>query len=68
MNAQPLIRMREAVTHVQLSRSQINRLIAIGEFPAPIRLSKRAVAFRAADIQAWLLSRPTARNTTGGAT
>lgn len=45
----------EAVTG--LSRSTIYAMMAEGEFPKPIRLGKRAVGWRKADIAAWLESR-----------
>lgn len=42
---------REATT---LGKTVIYHMIARGEFPAPVRLSARRVAWRAADIQEWL--------------
>ncbi len=42
-----------------LSRSGIYALMAKGEFPRPIKLGIRAVAWRCADIEAWLGSRET---------
>ena len=39
------------------SKASIYRLMASGEFPTPIRLGVRAVAWRASDIEAWLASR-----------
>jgi prophage regulatory protein len=67
MLTRPLLKMPATLQLVQLSRSQLNRLIATGAFPAPVRLSKRAIAFRAEDIEAWLQSRPSARSAMGGA-
>ena len=40
-----------------LSRSTLYAMIAEDEFPKPIRLGKRAVGWREADIAAWLESR-----------
>ena len=37
-----------------LSRSTLYAMIAEDEFPKPIRLGKRAVGWREADIAAWL--------------
>lgn len=44
-----------------LSKSHLYALIRRGEFPAPVRLSERAVAWRESDVTAWLDSRPCAR-------
>lgn len=53
-----LILRRPAVeAKVGLSRSAIYMLMAKGLFPRPIKLSTRAVGWRAADIDAWLQSR-----------
>ena len=40
-----------------LSRSTIYAMIADSTFPKPIKLGKRAVGWREADIAAWLDSR-----------
>lgn len=45
---------------VKLSRPQIWRLRQANQFPAPIRLSKNRIAWRAADVRAWLDARPAA--------
>ena len=42
-----------------LSRSTLYAMIAEGEFPKPIKLGKRAVGWREADIAGWLESRAT---------
>ena len=42
---------------VGLSRSTIYAMIAEGSFPKPIKLGKRAVGWREADLRAWLNSR-----------
>lgn len=42
-----------------LSRSTIYAMMAEGEFPKPIKLGKRAVGWREADVAAWLESRTT---------
>ena len=42
-----------------LSRSTLYAMIAEGDFPKPVRLGKRAVGWREADISAWLESRVT---------
>lgn len=40
-----------------LSRSSLYRLMAIGQFVQPVRISERAVAWRAEEILAWIESR-----------
>ena len=53
-----LLRLR-AVMHVTgLSRSTLYRLIADGQFPRPVRLGPRAVAWRRSDVEAWSEARP----------
>ena len=42
-----------------IDRSTLYAWIGDGEFPKPVRLAKRAVAWRASDIEAWLDARPT---------
>ncbi|MHA7681992.1 helix-turn-helix transcriptional regulator [Cupriavidus sp. PET2-C1] len=39
-----------------LSSSTIDRKIKKGEFPAPLKLGTRTVAWRSADISAWMAS------------
>jgi len=43
-----------------LGRSTIYRLMADEEFPTPVRLTKRVVAWRRADLERWSEERPTA--------
>lgn len=44
-----------SVLHVTaLSRSTIYAMIAEGDFPKPLKLGKRAVGWREADVAAWL--------------
>lgn len=40
-----------------LSRSTIYQMIANGEFPKPVRIGRRAVAWRESTIQSWIESR-----------
>ena len=51
------IRRPEVEKLVRLSRSTLYSMIARGEFPAPVKLGRRAVAWRVADIEAWMSSR-----------
>lgn len=43
--------------NVPFTRVHLRRLIAAGEFPAPLLLGARRVAWRDTDIEAWLESR-----------
>lgn len=54
-----IIRRREVEVRTGLSRSTLYAMMAEGEFPKPIKLGKRAVGWREADIAAWLESRTT---------
>lgn len=42
---------------VGLSRSTIYEMMNRGEFPRPVRIGRRAVAWREADVGEWLASR-----------
>ena len=48
----------EAVTG--LSRSSIYAMMDTDDFPRPVRIGKRAVAWPESAVTAWLASRPTA--------
>ena len=56
-----LLRLPEVLHLCGISRTTLNRLIAAGRFPAPVRIGPRAVAWRESDIRRWLESRPPAR-------
>jgi prophage regulatory protein len=45
-----------------LSRSMRYRLIDLGEFPQPIKISERCVAWSAAEIERWQQERIAERN------
>lgn len=38
-----------------LSRSSLDRLVAEGKFPTPVRITERRLAYRAAEVDAWLV-------------
>ncbi|MBU2982269.1 AlpA family transcriptional regulator [Lentibacter algarum] len=52
-----VLRLPSVIASVGLSRSTIYAMMKDGEFPKPIKLSKRAVAWRENDIQNWLSDR-----------
>ena len=41
-----------------LSRSTIYEMMANGEFPRPVKIGRRAVAWRESDIAGWQAQRP----------
>lgn len=43
-----------------LSRSSIYAMMDAGEFPRPVRIGKRAVAWPESAVNTWLASRPSA--------
>ena len=49
-----VLRRKQLEKQLNLSRSSIYKMIADGTFPKPIRLGRRAVGWRAEDVQEWL--------------
>ena len=61
LESDPLPLRINAVMHVTgLGRSTIYRLMADRQFPIPVRLSKRVVAWRRSDLERWSEGRPVA--------
>lgn len=54
------IRRTEVEAMTGLGRSTIYKMIADGEFPKPIKLTRKAVAWPEDQIAEWLASRPLA--------
>ncbi len=54
---QRLLRMPDVCAIVGLSKSSIYEGVKAGTFPAPIKLSRRAVCWPAAAIDAWITER-----------
>jgi len=52
------LRLQAVVRVTGLSRSTLYRLIADEQFPRPVRLGPRAVAWRRTDVEAWGEARP----------
>lgn len=40
-----------------LSRATLDRLVASGQFPKPVRIAARRLAFKAADVEEWMLEK-----------
>lgn len=51
-----LLRLPQVMREVALCRSSIYAAISEGRFPAPVRIGRRAVAWRAEDVEAWKAS------------
>ena len=52
------IRMAAVMRITGLGRSTIYRLMAEDKFPSPVRLAKRAIAWRRTDLDRWSEARP----------
>ena len=55
-----LIKMQEVLRICGMSRSTLYRLVAKGQFPAPLRLGPRAARWRLHDVIEWVDGLPTA--------
>ncbi|MFP4238959.1 MAG: helix-turn-helix transcriptional regulator [Rhodosalinus sp.] len=61
MPTQKLLKIRDVCERTALSRSTVYAKIRAGEFPPPVKLGDRAVAWRESDVLEWLAALPTAR-------
>ncbi|MFN4352483.1 MAG: helix-turn-helix transcriptional regulator [Hylemonella sp.] len=52
-----LLRIAEVESMVGLKKSSLYAAIRLGEFPAPLKLSRRAVCWPASSIDAWIKKR-----------
>jgi prophage regulatory protein len=59
-NSALFLRIGTVVRITGLGRSTIYRLMADAQFPSPVRLTKRVVAWRRTDLERWSEGRPTA--------
>jgi prophage regulatory protein len=55
--AEMLERLQKVRERCALSRSELYRRIKTGEFPRPVALGLRAVAWRSSDVDAWISAR-----------
>jgi prophage regulatory protein len=55
--AQRILRLAEVAKRVGLGKSSVWAMVKDGRFPAPKRLSQRAVGWSSAEIDSWLMSR-----------
>ena len=56
-----LLRMPEIVRRTGLSRSTVYRMVERGEFPGPVQLTSRTVAWASCDVDGWIKRRISAR-------
>ncbi|MDH5709891.1 MAG: AlpA family transcriptional regulator [Hylemonella sp.] len=60
-NAEPtppaVLRRKQVEARTGLARSTLYKLISLGQFPAPVRLTAKAVAWTVHDIDDWIASR-----------
>ncbi len=61
-----LERLPQVKVRTALSRSEIYRRIAAGDFPAPVKLG-RSSAFIASEVDSWITGRIAARDAKAGA-
>jgi prophage regulatory protein len=57
IHATTLMRLPKVIQMTGLARSTIYKLISDERFPAPLKLTQRAVAWRLLDIEQWIASR-----------
>ena len=67
-NQKRIIRLRQVLEQVGLSRATIYKMIGRSEFPRPVQIGRRSVGWLAEEVNAWLKSRPHTRPRTGPAT
>lgn len=52
-----LLRRKQVQARTGLARSTLYKLISCGDFPAPLSLTGRAVAWRSTEVDRWIASR-----------
>jgi len=52
-----IIRTEDLTRRLGLSRATIFRNVKAGRFPAPIKISQRAIGWRIDDVEAWIAAR-----------
>lgn len=58
MNKPAVLRTKDVLNMLGISRTTLYAWMQEGSFPPNIKLGSRAVGWRAADIEAWLAKRP----------
>ena len=49
-----LLRLRDVIARVAISRTRVYELIARGEFPAPYKIGTKSARWKASEIDAWI--------------
>lgn len=60
--SEQLLRLDAVVSRTGLSRSALYRAMDAGEFPRPVQLTKRLVAWPASEVDLWVEQQIAARN------
>jgi len=53
-----LLRIRDVLAIIGVSRASLYRLLQSGQFPRPVKISERAIAWREQEIAEWVETRP----------
>ena len=61
--AKMILRMKDVCSELGVSRASIYRLLESGSFPKPLKLGKRAIGWERDNIQQWVKSLRSARQT-----
>lgn len=61
--SEKIMRLPRVLDTVGRSRAALYRLIAVGEFPRPIRVGPQAVGWLSSEIEAWINKRIVERDT-----
>lgn len=61
----PLLGAQEVVRWVGMNLSSIYVQVRLGNFPAPIKVSKKSIRWKSSEIKAWIESRPRATGEVG---
>ena len=67
-NNRRLLRLPQVLLLVGVSRSTLYEMVRQKQFPPPVRIGVRAVAWRAHEVYSWVESRPSARAPMQGGT
>ena len=62
--ATTILRRRDVEARIGLKTSALYVMVQAGEFPKPVRLSKRRVGWVEAEVEAWIQARLAARDAT----
>ena len=52
-------RLTDVLAKIGVGKTTVYKMIGRGQFPRPVKLGERAVAWRRSDIEGWIATRPT---------